>query len=459
MLLTELKVIGGEINSQDLNDNFNALNQQVNASGITFADIEEPVVFAHRAAKNIFPESSQEGYRGCVSMGLNVLEMDVRIATDGTLIVHHDDTMERTTNKTGSVDRYSAMGFRSAKIDLLAGWEGTPVLFEDLLREFGNKVIYAPEIKGPGVNEKLVDVIIKYNLQNNVVIQSFSATDLTYAISKGIPVVYLKAQEDYSPQTILGWGINHVGLSTSLSDSYVSSCIDAGLKVYMYTVNRRYEYDHYMSLGVHGVFSDDPLWVTRQSPTLEWDPFRDQVFTHGHFSPSAISGYVGGDRGTFVAPSKFGWPNESASSDFSLQGWANELAASFILDAKVTMADSVSGVRWGSIAFCTPKDFFNDYTDALSSGYHLLIRESGDIELYVRNGGPATSIGSMATAAISQGGVVEIRIQVTSSQIIITRVDTGQSFTVSNTVHRNGYLHFGRRYTGVLFNDVHVVRQ
>jgi glycerophosphoryl diester phosphodiesterase len=460
MLLTELKVIGGEINSQDLNDNFNALSQQVNASGITFADVEEPVIFAHRAAKNIFPESSQEGYRGCVSMGLNVLEMDVRIATDGTLIVHHDDTMERTTNKTGSVERYSAMGFRSAKIDLLPGWEGTPVLFEDLLREFGNKVIYAPEIKGPGVNEKLVDVIIKYNLQNNVIIQSFSATDLTYAISKGIPVVYLKAQEDYSPQTILGWGINSVGLSTSLSDTYVSSCIDAGLKAYMYTVNRRYEYDEFSSLGVHGVFSDDPLWVTRKSPILEWDPFRDQVFTHGHFSPPAISDYTGGDRGTFVSPNKFGWPTTSTKADFSLQGWMGELSGAFTLSGKMTLEKSAGSVRWGSIAFCTPNDYFDDYTDSLSKGYHLLIRESGAIELYIRQGGPAVLLNSIQTTAITEGQSVDFKIQVTSTQVIITREGTGGgSMTLNNTVHRGGYVHFGRRLSGVTFENVHVVRQ
>jgi glycerophosphoryl diester phosphodiesterase len=457
-----VKAIGGEVNAQDLNDNFSELDSKITEvaaknEGVRFSDLPEPIYLAHRGAKNIFPEMSIEAYRGCVNMGLNVLEMDIRQATDGTLICHHDDTMERTTNKTGSVDYYSAMGFRSAKIDLLPGWTGTPTLFEDLVREFGKKVVYAPELKGAGLSEKLVDTLIAHDLQDHAVVQSFSAPDLVYAISNGIPAIYLKAQADVTPATILGWGIKHVGLSTALSDTYVADCITAGLKVYMYTVNRRYEHDKYLAMGVNGFFTDDPLWIQGKSPVLEWDPYRDQVFTHGQFSPSAISGYVGGDRGTFVAPDEFGWSTESADSDFSLQGWAGELKTSFTLDAKVKFTDAVSGVRWASVAFCTPNDFFNDYNDGLSDGYHLLIRENGTIELYLRNGGPATSLNSMGTTAISEGQSVDIRVAVSGSAITVTRLDTGNSFTVNNTVLRNGYLHFGRRYTGIRFRQVHVV--
>ena len=111
------------------------------------------------------------------------------------------------------------------------------------------------------------------------------------------------------------------------------------------------------------------------------------------------------------------------------------------------------------MAFCTKNDYFDDYSGGLSDGYHALIRESGEIELYIRNGGPATQIGTLSTAAISQGDTITIKIEVTNSSIIVTRVDTNQSVTVNNTVFRKGYLHFGRRYTGVMFENVQVVRK
>ncbi|CAM3729014.1 glycerophosphodiester phosphodiesterase [Mesobacillus zeae] len=441
--------------------NIDGVNKKL--SGIKFSDLQEPIYFAHRGAKNIFPESSQEAYRGCVNMGLSVIEMDVRQATDGTLIVHHDDTMERTTNKTGSIDYYSAMGFKSAVIDLLPGWAGTPVLFEDLLREFGNKVVYAPEIKGAGINTKLVDTMIKYNLQDNVIIQSFSAPDLTYAISKKIPVIYLKASDDVTPATILGWGIKHVGLSTTLPDSYVTSCINAGLKVYMYTVNRRYEHTKYLNMGVHGFFSDDPLWVKGASPVLEWDSFRDQVFSHGMFQPPVDgNGVLGGNRGEFVSPNKFGWTDGGTLRDFCMQGWAGELSSAFTLSAKMNLVSSVSSVRWGSIVFCTPNDYFDDQNTSgnTSSGYNLLIRESGSIELFLRNGSTATQLGtSLATTAIAAGQQVSIKIQATATQIIITRTDTGHTMTINDTTFRKGYLHLGRNYSGVTFENINIVRQ
>lgn len=426
-------------------------------SGVTFASTPQPVYLAHRGAKLIFPEASVEAFRGCVNMGLTVLEMDIRRTVDGTLICHHDDTMERTTNKTGSVDNYSAMGFKSAKIDTLPGWDGTPCLFEDLLREFGNKVIYAPELKGPGLSEVVADTILKYRLENNVIIQSFSAPDLVYSIGKGIPTLYLRSNTDIAPSQIYGWGIRYVGLSTSLPDSYVTDCLNAGLKVYMYTVNYRYLHDKYKAMGVHGFFSDDPMWIRGNSPVLEWDPYRDQVFSIGHFSPDTSG--TGGDRGTFIAPNRFGWPTSSENSDFSLQGWAGKLATNFQVDTKIRYAASSSSVRWASVAFCTPNDFFDDYTSGRSDGYHVLVRESGSIELYIRNGGGAVQLTSMSTASISQGQVIDLRVKVAGSTITITRVDTNDSMNVTNSVHRQGYLHFGRRYTGATFENVRVQRQ
>ncbi|WP_201713913.1 hypothetical protein [Rossellomorea arthrocnemi] len=51
----------------------------------------------------------------------------------------------------------------------------------------------------------------------------------------------------------------------------------------------------------------------------------------------------------------------------------------FTLTATVTLEESVSSVRWGSIAFCTINDYYDDYTDNLSQGDDLLIREDAQL--------------------------------------------------------------------------------
>src|SRR5690606_12064194 len=65
---------------------------------IKFSDLQEPIYIAHRGGANIFPENTLEAYEGCISMGVNIIELDVQQLADGALAIMHDTTMDRTTN-------------------------------------------------------------------------------------------------------------------------------------------------------------------------------------------------------------------------------------------------------------------------------------------------------------------------------------------------------------------------
>ena len=261
-----------------------------------------------------------------------------------------------------------------------------------------------------------------------------------------------------NPQQVKRNNIDYIGVSTSASESYIQSCISAGLKVFVYTVNRRYERDYFLNLGVSGFFTDEPLYVQGKSPVLSMDPFGEQVFTHGMFSPPRnVDFYNGGNRWEFVAPDKFGWttPDPDYLNDFCLQGWAGVLPTSFTLTAKMTLQASTHQNYWGSIAFCTQKDIWNDSNASdLSEGYHVLLRENGRLQLYRRDGTIATLLDEVTTSAWTQGQTVTIEIVVNASQITVKRGTL--SFTVNDTRYRNEYLHLGRRVSGVLFNDIYI---
>src|SRR5690606_20454395 len=115
---------------------------------IKFSELQEPIYIAHRGGANIFPENTLEAYEGCLSMGVNVIELDVQQLADGALAVMHDTTMDRTTNRSGPVNNYSTMGFKRAKVDILPGWNDVhPPLLEEVLSRFGNNAIYIIESK------------------------------------------------------------------------------------------------------------------------------------------------------------------------------------------------------------------------------------------------------------------------------------------------------------------------
>lgn len=71
-----------------------------------------PLVYAHRGGSALRPENTFEAFDNGLALGADGLEFDVRLAGDGTVVVHHDETLERTTNGRGPVAACTEADFR-----------------------------------------------------------------------------------------------------------------------------------------------------------------------------------------------------------------------------------------------------------------------------------------------------------------------------------------------------------
>ena len=60
-------------------------------------------VAAHRGGSALWPENSLRAVRGAVGLGVDALEFDVHLTSDGEVIVLHDPTLDRTTTGRGAV--------------------------------------------------------------------------------------------------------------------------------------------------------------------------------------------------------------------------------------------------------------------------------------------------------------------------------------------------------------------
>ena len=60
-------------------------------------------VAAHRGWPAKYPENTMESFRAAEDIGVDQLELDVRITKDNELVIIHDATVDRTTNGTGLV--------------------------------------------------------------------------------------------------------------------------------------------------------------------------------------------------------------------------------------------------------------------------------------------------------------------------------------------------------------------
>jgi glycerophosphoryl diester phosphodiesterase len=67
----------------------------------------------HRGNAAHAPENTLESFRQAVALGVDALELDVRLSSDGHVVVIHDPTVDRTTDGTGRVARSSLESLRS----------------------------------------------------------------------------------------------------------------------------------------------------------------------------------------------------------------------------------------------------------------------------------------------------------------------------------------------------------
>jgi glycerophosphoryl diester phosphodiesterase len=61
------------------------------------------IITGHRGALGSEPENTLRSFRRAVTDGCDEIELDLRVTSDGELVVMHDATVDRTTNGSGAV--------------------------------------------------------------------------------------------------------------------------------------------------------------------------------------------------------------------------------------------------------------------------------------------------------------------------------------------------------------------
>jgi len=66
-----------------------------------------PLIAGHRGYKAMYPENTMLSYRKALELGVDMIEIDLRLSRDGHLVLIHDATLDRTTNGRGPVERHT----------------------------------------------------------------------------------------------------------------------------------------------------------------------------------------------------------------------------------------------------------------------------------------------------------------------------------------------------------------
>lgn len=236
-----------------------------------------PRIFAHRGASSLAPENTIASFAKAAEIGARWFEFDVDVIGDGSLIVIHDDKLQRTTTGKGGYYNLSFSDIR--KLD--AGkWFSDTYRFEripevaDVISfansaHMGMNLEIKPCFGGTELREKLIEnLAVAVDSVANIdhfIVSSFDHEALArfHAMRPNIKLGWLFDRENQPGPTwqqgadLLECTAIHPDVN-GLTPKEVKEMRDAGFDVNAWTVNDVDQAQELASWGVTGVFTDRP---------------------------------------------------------------------------------------------------------------------------------------------------------------------------------------------------------
>jgi glycerophosphoryl diester phosphodiesterase len=222
-----------------------------------------PVCIAHRGASGREPENTLRAFDLALSQGATWQELDVRLVHDRVLVIH-DDTLDRTTSGLGRLSDHPLSALR----EMDAGRGQRIPFLEEVLELTAGRSRLIIELKDSDALPRTVAILQDAVAANqwrpeHFLLSSFDwgilerARDLEPAIplaplaGKGAGNEVLEAAVRLSAEGV------HIS-RWSARAKFVGMAHARGLAVRVYPVNRRWEFDLMIRLGVDGIFTDYP---------------------------------------------------------------------------------------------------------------------------------------------------------------------------------------------------------
>lgn len=232
-----------------------------------------PQIIGHRGAAAYAPENTLEGIHTAADMGVEWVELDVKLTKDDVPIIFHDDNLDRTTNGSGPVAEKTLEELRELEC---GSWFGEsfagiriPTLEEAVEVLIDRDLGLNLEIKPcPGrekeTAEVALDVLSQYwDNHDKLLISSFSHVSLEVAYEMAqdwhrgllLPEEWPENWRDLAEYL----KVSSVNLNgNTVTRENVEEAMELELPILAYTINEPDRARFLQSWGVDGFFSDAP---------------------------------------------------------------------------------------------------------------------------------------------------------------------------------------------------------
>lgn len=232
-----------------------------------------PKIIGHRGACAYAPENTLASIYTAHDIGIEWVELDVKLTKDMVPIILHDDTLERTTSGSGQVIDTDYLEIQ----DLEAGsWFGESFIGEpvpsleqviEVLCELDmslNLEIKPCPSRERETAEAVLDILANYwEEHDRILLSSFQIQSLEVCqemapewsrgllINEDFPAHWTDIARHLAPTTL---NIN----GNTVQEGQLASFVDYGKPVLAYTINDEVRADWLFEKGVKAIFSDSP---------------------------------------------------------------------------------------------------------------------------------------------------------------------------------------------------------
>lgn len=254
------------------------------------------LAIAHQGGRGLWPENTLLAFERSLELGVDVLEMDLRATSDGHIVVHHDASVERTTEGQGLVRELGLEAIRKLDAGYRFGVESypyrgqglsIPTLLEVLERFRGARLNLEMKEFDPALARGLCSTLRKKGSLGRVLVASFDHEPMV-AFREACPEVATSAtmregllfyQLDrlrlgslYRSPALAFQVPEYFGEIQVIRPRFLEAARSSNVRVQVWTINEEMELSRMLELGVDGILTDYPDRLLRLMGRLARNP-------------------------------------------------------------------------------------------------------------------------------------------------------------------------------------------
>lgn len=239
---------------------------------LTVDSLPRVTYVAHRGGAREVPENSMSGLMAAYGRGTaQVLDVDTRMLRDGTPVVVHDPTLNRTTFLGGEVRGLNLRDWQGVRLRPKASLPGSwrserPPTVAEVLDRFGGRIVLMLEVKDPRGLDQLAGMIRNRGLTRSVFVNSNDPSVARRAHRAGLLAQLWRSARQLRTDRPERWRsyVDLLDVDRKARDADLVRAVRSGIpRVWAHTVVTPAQRDRALALGCDGIITDVPGKLAR----------------------------------------------------------------------------------------------------------------------------------------------------------------------------------------------------